>query len=100
MIALNLLSLGRGGNRLVGTFFVFSTKIFKNLSLCFIRRRWEESDTCGGECGQWRYVACLHVGPPGEAQQVREILVLVLLDTGGGGAGLDWRQGGCGSSLG
>uniref|UniRef100_A0A5B7BB09 Sulfite oxidase n=1 Tax=Davidia involucrata TaxID=16924 RepID=A0A5B7BB09_DAVIN len=67
---------------------------------CDVRRRWEESDTCGGDNGWWGDVARVQGGVSSEAQQVRQILVLVLLVTGGGGAGPTRIQRDGGSSLG
>lgn len=66
----------------------------------YICRWWEEGDSCGGNYERWRDVAGVHFRAPGETQQVRQILVLVLLVTGGRGAGPAWDQGNCGSSVG
>lgn len=63
-------------------------------------RRWKESDTCRGDDGRRGNLARVSAGPPREAQQVWEILVLVLLVSGGRGQTTGCVQGDGGSSLG
>ena len=58
-----------------------------------VRRRRQEGDASGGDAGRRRDMAGVRARPPGEAQQVRQVLVLVLLVRGGGGARPPRRQG-------
>ncbi|KAL5667871.1 hypothetical protein ACJX0J_020092, partial [Zea mays] len=56
-------------------------------------RRRQEGDAGGGDAGRRRDMAGVPPRPPGEAQQVRQVLVLVLLVRRGGGPRPARRQG-------
>lgn len=62
------------------------------MSLWFGRRR-QEDHAGGGDAGRRRDMAGVRAGPPGEAHQIRQALVLVLLVRRGRGARPPRRQG-------